>query len=45
MKVDRWFVQHAAIGHWYLPLYISVTFYFILFMTVWLPQGEDIKSH
>ena len=33
MIVGRWYVQLAAIWHWYLPLYIYIIFvYFILCM-------------
>ena len=34
MIVDRWYVQHAAIWHWYLPLCIDIIlFNFLLFLT------------
>ena len=31
MRVGRWYVQLAAIWHWYLLLYIGITFVLICF--------------
>ena len=34
MIVDRWYVQHAVLWHWYLPLCIDIIlFNFLLFLT------------
>ena len=32
MIVGTWYVQLTAIWNWYLPLYIYITFYFILYL-------------
>ena len=35
MIVGRWYVQLAAIWHWYLPLCVYITlFYFILYLSI-----------
>ena len=35
MMVGRWYVQLAALWHWYLPLCIYITFFnFILYLSI-----------